>query len=190
MTTIPESPQSMSEATAGDGSKGTADMSGRWILRPERTSVRFRSSSLRGLIKVRGRFTSVRGEAKVGSDGTVTGRVVIDATSISTGIKRRDAHLRSADFFDTSRYPEISYDLAQAVLTGSDEMHLVGTLSIAGKSRPVELDVAIRDRDDHGVTLVVATTLDRSKWDINWDKMCMKRMATGVEVAARFVRAT
>ena len=77
-------------------------MAGSWTLAPERSSVRFISKTLWGLIPVNGRFGDVSGEARITPDGQLSGRLLIRADSVRTGIGMRDRHLRAADFFDAA----------------------------------------------------------------------------------------
>ncbi len=173
----------------GSGSIGPTTFAGRWALDGERTTVRFRSTSLWGLIKVKGRFATVRGEAQVDPQGTaLTGRLVLDVASIDTGKSKRDTHLRSGDFFDAATHPEVTYEVTEFRPAGEDLARLIGTLSIAGRARPLELNAMTTDRDDDSVTVVAATTIDRSQWGIGWKKMGMTKMATPIEISARFVR--
>ena len=82
-------------------------LAGTWTLDPERSSVRFTSRTLWGLVPVNGRFTDVTGEGRITTDGTLSGRVVIRADSVRSGIGMRDHHLQAADFFDAERFPAI-----------------------------------------------------------------------------------
>jgi len=188
MTTASGDPESSSEGAGGEPIDG-ASFAGRWVLEPEHTSVKFTSTSLWGLVKVRGGFTTARGEGEVGSDGAATGRLVLDTESVDTGNKKRDTHLRSGDFFDASTNPEVTYEITEAKLAGPDLVHLKGTLNIAGQSHPLDLDASMSDLDDKGVTLVASTSIDRSEWGITWKKMGMTKMATPIDISARFVRA-
>jgi polyisoprenoid-binding protein YceI len=162
-------------------------LAGEWRLDSVQSTVDFRSSSLWGLYKVKGRFTSMGGDARVESDGTVSGKLVIDASSVDTGNVKRDTHLRSEDFFLVARHPTIAFDLDRTRLS-ADGLHLGGTLSILGKSQPVELDAEIVDRDATGVTIRTKHTLDRSRWGIDFKKNGMTKMATGLEFSLRFLK--
>ena len=163
------------------------ELAGEWRLDSAHSTVAFRSTSLWGLLKVKGRFTSIRGEGRVDTDGTVRGNLLIDASSLATGNVKRDTHLRSEDFFDVTRHPSIVFDL-ERIHPSSDGIHLGGTLTILGKSQPVELDVEIVDRDATGLTIRTTTTLDRSRWGINFKRNGMTKMATGLELTLRFVK--
>ena len=79
---------------------------GNWILVPDRSKVTFRNKTMWGLATVTGEFTEFRGDGS--ADAGVNGQVVIGAASVRTGIGKRDNHLRSADFFDVERHPDIT----------------------------------------------------------------------------------
>src|SRR5215467_1312498 len=82
----------------------------RWEIDSSHSNVHF---SVRHLViaKVRGSFTRWSGTVQVpnGNFSQATVVATIDATSIETGVADRDAHLRSADFFDVAQYPELRF---------------------------------------------------------------------------------
>ncbi len=171
------------------GATGAPDLSGTWTLDPAGSSVRFRSTSLWGLIPVKGEFRTVRGQGAVGGDGSVTGELVIDVESVATGKTKRDTHLRSADFFDGDNHPTITFTASGPARVEGDRATVSGTLTVAGESRPLEVPVELREVDGSGVTLAAAVDIDRAAWGVTWKKMGMTRMSTPVEVVARFIRA-
>ena len=67
--------------------------------------------------------------------------VTIDASSINTREPQRDAHLRSADFFDIEKYPEINFKSTRVTHEGDGELKITGNLTIHGVTLPVTLDV-------------------------------------------------
>ena len=103
-------------------------MVGTWTLEPERSSVRFISKTLWGLVPVNGRFTDVSGQAQITPDGQLSGRLVIRAESVRSGIGMRDRHLRAADFFDAANHPDIVVAISGVAPDGG----LAATLSIRG----------------------------------------------------------
>ena len=128
------------------------------------------------IAKVRGRFLVFSGAVEIGvvpEDSCV--QVSIDASSIDTGDVQRDAHLRSADFFDVERYPTLSYR-STAVRPGEDDAWVLdGELTIRGVSRPVVLDVefggAASDPWGKLRTAFTATgEVDRDEWGLNWNQ--------------------
>jgi polyisoprenoid-binding protein YceI len=164
-----------------------SQFAGKWTLDGSRSSISFRASSLWGLMKVRGKFTRLRGEAIIEPNGSVRGQLVVDASSMHTGNTKRDNHLRSDDFFKVAKHPEIVFELS-GIVPGSDEHRLTGTLRIIGNSQPLQLTARIRDLDASGLTLYAQTTVDRSRWGVTYRKNGMVNMNTGLEISARFNR--
>jgi polyisoprenoid-binding protein YceI len=81
------------------------DTAGVWNLDSGRSTVGFSIKNFWGLIKVKGRFTDVSADGQITGRGAIFGRLDIQVASLSTGIGKRDEHLRSADFFDAEHYP-------------------------------------------------------------------------------------
>jgi len=94
--------------------------------------------------KVRGRFTRWRGTVLVpdGDWGRATVDVVIDASSIDTGVAKRDTDLRSANFLDVERYPDITFRTLYATARQADAFQVVGELMMKGRVAEVSLEVA------------------------------------------------
>lgn len=103
--------------------------------------------------KVRGRFAAVTGSVEVpaGSDLPVSVNVDIDAASIDTREAQRDAHLRSADFFDVENYPQIAFR-STAVEGTPASFRVHGELTLHGVTRPITLEATFegRGRDPWG----------------------------------------
>jgi polyisoprenoid-binding protein YceI len=116
---------------------------GTWQADPTHSAVEFVVRHL-GLSKVRGRFTDFAAELVVGerpSDTRVT--ATINLASVATGDEQRDTHLRSADFFDLEE-SDPTMTFASTSITGEgDEFTMTGDLSLAGVTRPVELEVEL-----------------------------------------------
>ena len=114
-----------------------------WAINPAHSTIEFSVKNFFFFI-VKGRLTEFAGnivldEADIGGSSV---EVAIKAASIDTGKKRRDAHLRSADFLEADRYPYISFQSTK-IEPGRDRdtLRLTGMLTIKGKSREVILDV-------------------------------------------------
>lgn len=116
--------------------------SGTWILDPDRSSVEFRVPLLFGVIgTVKGGFTRYRGTFDMEARPAI--ELTIEAGSIDTGNARRDAHLRSAAFFDAEEHPEVRFDSESAELDG-DTLRVLGTLRAAGGSAPLDVTATLR----------------------------------------------
>ncbi len=67
--------------------------------------------------------------------------VTIDATSVNTGYALFNEHLRAADFFDTAKYPTITFKSDKMAFRGDQPVSLVGDLTIKGVTKQVTLDI-------------------------------------------------
>jgi len=127
--------------------------------------------------KVRGRFTKFTGVLNL-DDEDITRSVVeatIDASSIDTGTEQRDAHLRSADFFDVEKYPELRFRSTRIEKLDDARFRVVGELTIRDVTREVLLDVegGGRAKDPWGnerTGFVAKTTLDRKDFGLTWNQ--------------------
>lgn len=95
------------------------------------------------LARVHGSFSGLSGSLKFNpvSHEESSVDVEIDVATISTNQPDRDAHLKSADFFDVANYPKISFVSTGAVKNGEEEGTLTGDLTIHGVTKPVTLHV-------------------------------------------------
>src|SRR5690348_9770032 len=100
------------------------DTAGVWNLIPGRSAIRFTNKTFWGLVNVKGSFSEFSGDAQVTGKGAVFGRIDIRAASLKTGIGKRDEHLRSADFLDVEKFPEISVAVTAATPSGPDRADL------------------------------------------------------------------
>ena len=123
---------------------------GTWTLDPAHSGVNFQIRHL-GVTNVRGRFDTFSATLSVGDTlESVSVGAEIDLASINANQPDRDAHLRSADFFDLASHPSITF--TSTSVTGSDEEYeLAGDLSINGVTRPVTLAVEFYGVDTHPV---------------------------------------
>jgi polyisoprenoid-binding protein YceI len=147
-----------------------APYTGAWTLDAARTTITFHTKAM-WILPVKGTARAVEGGGRVRDDGTVEGRLVIDATSIDTGTKKRDQHLQTAHFFETDRYPTIEFELSAARPLASNRFAVEGTLLIHGQRQPVTINA---DVTSDGTTTTVTGTiddLDRRQWGLTWAKM-------------------
>jgi polyisoprenoid-binding protein YceI len=90
----------------------------------------------------RGRFNKTAGKITMDSAAkTGSADIVIDATSVSTGIEKLEEHIRSDDFLKSAANPNITFKSNQFVYEGDVLKRAVGDLTIAGVTRPVTLDI-------------------------------------------------
>ena len=119
----------------------------RWEIDRSRSAIHFAVRHL-VLSKTRGRFSRWSGTLMIpdGDFSRATVDVVIDASSIDTGVVRRDQHLRSADYFDVSRYPEITFKARRVSAERDGRLRVVGALTLRGVTREVALTVVPNGR--------------------------------------------
>ena len=165
------------------------DMAGVWNLAPERSTITFKIRNMWGLLRVKGRFTEFSGDGQLTNKGAVYGRLDIRAASLRTGIGRRDQHLRSADFFDVERYPEISVVITALEPTTGNAADLRASFTIKGINEPVPLPVKIAELDDGSVRISGETKVERSQFGLGWNKFGVMSPTATVAADAIFARA-
>ena len=118
---------------------------GPWTIDPAHSSVAAVAQHL-GISSVHGRFTDFSGSVEIApspDEGTKSRvEAVIRAASIDTGNAMRDRHLRSPDFLDADRHPEITYVSTGLTPAGQDRWTVHGELTMHGVVRPVDLDLS------------------------------------------------
>src|SRR5262245_42220744 len=110
---------------------------GVWNVDPSHSIVGFTARHLM-ITKVRGRFTSFTGTVTV-ADSPLDSKVEanVDLGSVTTGDEQRDAHLKSADFFNIDQHPSMTFTSTGIKEAGGDYL-LTGDLTVAGKTRSVD----------------------------------------------------
>jgi polyisoprenoid-binding protein YceI len=153
----------------------TATKQTTWRLDPAHTTVRF---SVRHMVvtEASGRFAQFEGTIFRPGDDFADGAidVKIKAASITTDNEMRDNHLRSADFFDAEKYPDLIFKSRSFEKTGESEYKILGDLTIRGITKPVELKAEYfgEAKDWEGkrhVGFKAEGALNRSDFDLNWN---------------------
>jgi polyisoprenoid-binding protein YceI len=135
-------------------------LAGRWLVDPQASHVRFVASTLAGLVKTPGRFHSVSGDLVV-DQAYAAGAVLIDSSSIDTGNRMRDRHLRSRDFFDVKRHPQLRYEAHSISTRDAGRARIDGELTVADTCTHLPLDVTLHAPTDGVVELACHTEVDR-----------------------------
>jgi polyisoprenoid-binding protein YceI len=144
---------------------------GTWDIDPVHSDVSFTVRHMM-VSKVRGRFATFSGVIVTAEDFPVsTVSATIDASSIDTGNEQRDAHIRSADFFDVANHPTWTFRSTGLRKDGDDHL-LYGELTIKGVSRPVTLALEVNGfgPDAFGGTRAgfsASTTINRSDFGVD-----------------------
>ncbi|MGY6025696.1 YceI family protein [Streptomyces spinosirectus] len=162
---------------------------GVWQLDAAASTVAVRHRTMWGLVTVKGAFTAVGGQGEVRPDGTATGTLTLDAATLDTKNRKRDEHLRSADFFDAANHPEITFAVRDAKAGADGAVEVSGQLTVRGVSRPQTLTARLAGADADALTLETEFAVDRAEFGLTWNQLGMIRGLTTVTAALRFVRA-
>jgi polyisoprenoid-binding protein YceI len=162
-------------------------LAGKWALDPRTSSIRLKSRAMGGLARVNGVFREVSGNGTVFPDGEVSGTLTVAAASIDTKNTRRDTHLRSADFFDSGNYPDITFT-AEAIRPSGEGVAVTGALTVRGRTRPLSFDAAASVRGDGEVWLDAEVIINRADFGLTWNLMGMASMHNTLTIHATFSR--
>ena len=99
----------------------------------------------------------------------------LDPASVNTGVSVRDDHLRSADFFDVDKHPEIRFRSSEVLRKADNEFLVTGLLAIHGVTRPITLDARIRgsavdQRGSRRASFSARATLNRKDFGLRWNQ--------------------
>lgn len=154
-----------------------------------RSTIGFKVRHILGTAK--GKFTKFNGSIDVNlerpEESSVT--ATIQVASIDTEIAKRDEHLRSADFFNVQKFPEITFKSRQVKKTGSNVGEIVGDLTMHGVTRPITLRVQLIGspesvaKDRAARWRVTAAPIKRSEFGLVWSKNVEAVSMIGDEVS-------
>jgi polyisoprenoid-binding protein YceI len=158
-----------------------------WKLDPAHTQSNFTVRHL-GITNVRGEFRSTNGSVLFDEQHPEKSKVeaIIDAKSIHTREDKRDAHLKSADFFDVEKYPTITFKSTQVEKDG-DDYKVTGDLTMHGVTKPVTLEAEVTKpiKGMGGETrrgISAETKVNRREFGLNWSKMVEAAPVVGDEI--------
>jgi len=147
-----------------------------WRIDPQHTAAQFSVRHL-AISTVRGQFSNVKGTVQW-DDEDITKSTVdisIDVNSVDTREPKRDAHLKSADFFDAAKYPEMTFKSKKIEKAADGKLKVTGDLTIRGTTREVILDVdgptnPIKDMQGMQRAALTATTkINRQDYGVKWN---------------------
>jgi polyisoprenoid-binding protein YceI len=136
------------------------------------------SFSVRHMVisKVRGRFAKFNGKLELDERDLTQSKVEvrIDASSIETGVGDRDAHLRSPDFLDVERFPELTFTSKRVERLDDNRYRVIGDLTIRGTTRevPLEVEAGGTTKDPWGnerAGFTARTQIDRRDFGLTWN---------------------
>jgi polyisoprenoid-binding protein YceI len=148
-----------------------------WVIDPAHSDAEFGVRHMM-MSTVKGHFEKVAGTVNLDDKDLTKSsvEVKIDANSINTREPNRDKHLRSPDFFDVAKYPELVFKSTKIEKAGKDKYKVTGDLSMRGVTKPVVLQVTAPSKElknPWGVaTRAVTATgkINRKDWGLEWNK--------------------
>ncbi len=163
-----------------------------WIIDADHSVAAF---SIRHMMiaNVRGQFNKMSGSININEDDMTKSSIelTIDVASITTGIQKRDDHLRSADFFNVDKFPEITFKSKHIVLTGINNAKVTGDLKIHGATNEIVFDVTFLGpvNSPFGETTMgfsAETEINREDFGMMWNE----KMERGGVMLGREVQIT
>lgn len=170
-----------------------------WQFDPSHTSVEASAKHL-GFTTVRARFPGATGAVSLDPRRPESASVDLEipVASVASGDERRDAHLRSGDFFDADAAPTISFRSSAVRRIREGVYAVTGDLSIRGATKPVSVEVALQGVVDDPMAkgrqrafIEATTTIDRRDWGLVWNMPVPQGLLVSneirIEVAAQLV---
>ncbi len=145
-----------------------------WVIDQSHTTAEFSVKHMM-IATVKGRFNQVQGSIVADPANLTSAQFegTVQVASIHTGDEQRDAHLRSADFFDVENHPTLSFR-STGVQQQGDELKLLGDLTIRGTTKPVTwtLEYEGQGKDPWGnqrIAFTATTSLNRKEFGLTWN---------------------
>lgn len=152
----------------------TLPAAGTYVLDPTHTRIGFVARHLM-VTKVRGSFGEFAGSITIGEDAKdSTAEATIQTAAINTGVADRDTHLRSGDFLEAEKYPQITFRNARVLSQDGAKFQVAGDLTIKNVTREVVLDVELDGvaKDPWGnekLAVTARTEIDREDFGMTWN---------------------
>ncbi|MCC6287633.1 MAG: polyisoprenoid-binding protein [Chitinophagaceae bacterium] len=147
----------------------------KWVIDPSHSEIQFKIRHLM-ITNVTGSFQEFASTAETEGDDFTKAKIKFTAKvdSITTGNEQRDGHLKSQDFFETEKYPELVFEANGLTAKGGDEYVAEGDLTLHGITRKVKLSIEAGGvvKDPYGQTKAgfsVSTKINRKDFGLNWN---------------------
>ena len=147
-----------------------------WKIDPAHSAAEFKVRHMM-ISNVKGSLRGIKGSLVLDEANTENSsvRASIDVSTISTGDDQRDGHLKSADFFDAAKYPEMTFNSTEVKRSGDGEYKVTGQLTMHGVTKLVTFDVegpGTPGKDPWGNTrigLSATAKINRKDFGLNWN---------------------
>jgi len=162
----------MSTAESATATQTSSLPIGTWKIDPVHSSVEFQVKHL-GIASVKGQFKEFEGTLEVTADG-VRAYGTVETASVDTREPQRDAHLRSADFFDADQHPQITFQSTAVRTIDEEDFEIEGDFTLHGITRPLKLIATLEgtetDHEGHPrVGVSASTQISRADHDMKFN---------------------
>ena len=147
----------------------------KWLLDPTHSELGFKIKHLM-ITNVSGSFKNFNAAVETREEDFSTAQIKLTAemASIFTNNEQRDNHLRTSDFFEVEKYPELKFKSTKVEKIDSDTFALYGELTLKGVTKPVKLNVEFNGvtKDPWGgerAGFLVTGKINRSNWGVNFN---------------------
>jgi polyisoprenoid-binding protein YceI len=165
-----------------------ASLAGKWTLDTSKTTFGLRTRHTWRMLPLNGVFRQVSGGGTVSADGQVTGTIAVAAESIDTKNSTRDKHLRSADFFEVSKYRDITFTVGRITPAG-DDVTVTGNLTVRDQTRPVSFPARVSVIGANEVSIDAEIQVNRADFGLTWNWMGIAAMKNTIIAHAVFRRS-
>ena len=162
-------------ATPATGTQAQTGQKTTWVIDAAHSNVGFSVKHLM-IATVRGSFTQIQGTVRVDESDPTTAEIdiAIPTAGVTTRDEKRDAHLRSPDFFDVERFPNMTFRSKRVERQSDDRFRVIGDLTIRDVTREVALDVELQGRakDPWGnekAGFEATTKIKRADYGLTWN---------------------
>jgi polyisoprenoid-binding protein YceI len=149
----------------------------KWALDPSHSELQFKVKHMM-ISSVTGHFHKFTASVETEGDDLTTAKVhfAADVDSISTNNKQREAHLKSADFFDADNHSQITFEGTKMEKHSEEKYKLYGNLTMRGHTHPVTLDVEYGGtiKDPYGLTrcgFTIDGKINRKDYGLTWNAL-------------------
>lgn len=160
---------------------------GTWHVNAGASEANFRARGMFGLAAVKGTFKTTEGDLIVDAAGA-NGELRIQAASLDTKNKKRDEHLRSADFFDAVNSPTVRFILAGVAPATDGTLVISGTLQIRDNKLKIAAPLTVTEIGSDRLRLHTTLSVDRDEAGVGWSKMGMIKGKAHLDVTVELVR--
>jgi polyisoprenoid-binding protein YceI len=147
----------------------------KWSIDPMHSEIHFKVKHLM-INTVTGSFKKFEGSLEGANEDFTDAKIsfTADINSIDTGVEYRDTHLKSAEFFDAEKYPQLKFESTSFEKIGDTIYLLRGNITIREVTKPIQLDVEYGGKatDFYGNTKAgfdISGKLKRKEFGLTWD---------------------